>query len=295
VRVDALAGLPAGVARVAVRAGSAYDPPGREGLAFVTAHAIAAQVEGTRVTVGPDVVRFELPVGGLPDLGRAMVADPPPAALGQAVAVAREALVPRDCAQAAELAWRVAAYAGHPYGHAEAGRTSVLPTLTAVEAGNLARARYVREAARVALGGDTPEARAAAAAALEGLPVRLSRSPVPAPRPVTELRRVAVAARIPVATGEAVSVAAAASACTLTRARFTPAPSPRHPDLLSLALELDPGALAEELWSDPLAPEACASPAEPGDCVTVVVHPLPSGAVEGSAAPDVISLEDLLR
>ncbi len=295
-RVEAGDGLAPGTARVVVRAGSAYDPPGREGLAFVTAQAIAVQVEGARVEVGPDVVRFELPAGRLPDLGRVALTDPPAAALAEAVARARAALVPRDCAQAAELAWRLTAYAGHPYGHAEAGRVSVLPTLTAVEAGNLARSRYVREAVRVAVGSASTEALTAAAAALERLPARISRSTVPAPRPVTGVRTLHVSAPLPDVGGVVVSGAAgtAVEACTFRGTRIVPPPSPQIPDrLLPLALREDPTRLAEELWISPLDPSACAR--EPDACVTVVVHPFPAGAVEGSAASDVIPLEDLLR
>ena len=115
------------------------------------------------------------------------------------------------------------------------------------------------------------------------------------------MRALHVSTRLPdasdaVASGGAGAGAAGASAegCTFRGTRFVPPPSPQVPDrLLPIALREDPTHLVEELWTGPIDPSACASAGDA--CVTAVVHPLRSGGVEGSAASDVIPLEDLLR
>lgn len=154
-----------------VRAGSAYDPPGREGLARVVAEGLAARV-GVHVHVGPELVYFP---GGehVAELAAALAAPMDEAALAAGLAAAPGAL-PRTCADHAAQAVDAWAFAGHPYGHAAVGRTSVRPTFTAGELEAFRLARYVRDAA-VVVGSE-----AGTAPLREVLPPRLSRSPTPA-------------------------------------------------------------------------------------------------------------------
>lgn len=129
---------------VVVRAGSAYDPPGREGLAAAAARAVAAPLAGARVHVGADLVSFELPLASLGEFAtRAAGAGIDDAAVGASVADAWGA--PLRCADVATRAFDTWAMSGHPYGHAPEGRTGVLPTITAVEVRNFLAARYVRD------------------------------------------------------------------------------------------------------------------------------------------------------
>ncbi|MDP2312331.1 MAG: hypothetical protein Q8P41_05455 [Pseudomonadota bacterium] len=183
--------LPAGErVRVALRAGSAHDPPGREGLAWVTAHAIAAAA-GAEVEVGAEIVVYAAPLESVPALALALAA--PPSA--ERVAAAREAAVQTldglDCRALAERVWDSWIYAGHPYGHAPEGRRSVLPTLTATEVAAFQEVRYVRSVAVVGV----PTGARVDAAAFDTLPPRMSVSPVPSVRlPLPDARVLVVTA-----------------------------------------------------------------------------------------------------
>ena len=105
---------------VVVRAGSAYDPPSREGLAFVLAEAIASRA-GVAVEVGPEVVIFRAAPGQAAPLAAALAAPISAEALAAGVAAAQARLAATDCAAAAESVVPAWAFAGHPYGHATAG------------------------------------------------------------------------------------------------------------------------------------------------------------------------------
>jgi hypothetical protein len=273
-----MAELGADQARVVVRAGSAYDPPNREGLAFLTAHALAAQVPGASVEVGEEIVRFTLPLAGLATLGRAMDAAPPADALMQARDEASRAQPPATCDEAARQAWALVRYAGHPYGHLPTGRASVLPTVTALEVQQFIAARYVREALRVATGAPPGED---ALTALTTRPARLSRSTLPAPLPTRYLREVTVRARLP----------EGADTCSHTAARVPLAPRPLLPDLLAPALA---GASMTELRSEGRTATADLSPAEALRVRVLPAHAA-TAASEESASARVVSLEDLLR
>ncbi len=164
--------------RVGLRAGSAHDPPGREGLAWVTAHAVAASVGADiGIDIGPEIVLFDVPTADAERLAAALVAPPSPEAVAGARTAALAALDRLDCRQLAERAWDAWIYAGHPYGHAPEGRRSVVPTLTAAEVAGFQAVRYVRSAAAVGL-----PAGVALPPGFDGLPARLSASPVPALR-----------------------------------------------------------------------------------------------------------------
>lgn len=273
-----MAELGADRARVVVRAGSAYDPPNREGLAFLTAHALAAQVHGASVEVGEEIVRFTLPLAGLAALGRTMDAPPPADVLARAREEAVRAQSPTTCEEAAALAWALVRYAGHPYGHAPAGRASVLPTVTSLEVRQFIAARYVREAVRVAMGAPPSDD---AIAALATRPARLSRSTLPAPLPTRYPREVTVLARLP----------EGADACSHTATRVPLAPRPLLPDLLTPALA---GAPMTELRSEGRTPTADLASAEALRVRVVPAHAA-TAASEESASARVVSLEELLR
>jgi hypothetical protein len=160
--------------QVAIRAGSAYDPPGREGLAWVTAHAVAAAA-GATVEVGPEIVVFSTTDPA--KLAVSLAAPPTAEQVHTSAAAAAESLAASDCATLASAAWDAWVYVGHPYGHAPMGRRSVLTTLTTAEVAGFQQLRYVRSVA--ALGAPDTTHRAA----FDALPPRLSRSPTPATIP----------------------------------------------------------------------------------------------------------------
>lgn len=163
--------------RVALRAGSAHDPPGREGLAWITAHAIAATA-GASVDVGAEVVVYSTAIEGVPALSLALSVPPSSERVAAARIEAAQALADLDCRALAERAWDSWIYAGHPYGHAPEGRLSVLPTLTTQEVAAFQEVRYVRSVAVVGV----PAGAAVDLGLFGALPPRLSVSPVPAVR-----------------------------------------------------------------------------------------------------------------
>ncbi len=142
--------LATGVVRIVLAAGSAYDTPGREGLAWLAAHAIAAQTPGADVELNEDVVRFTLPEASVTAWMTAVSAVPTEAALAVGRDRAARWWSDARCDRLAEAAWARVAYAGHPYGHAVAGRRSVWPTVTPAEVRGFAARRYVRGGLRVA-------------------------------------------------------------------------------------------------------------------------------------------------
>jgi hypothetical protein len=171
--------LPQGTARIVLAAGSAYDPPGREGLAWIAAHALAAQTPGAEVEIGEDVVRFTLPAASIPAWMTAAAAVPTEDALATGRALAARWWSEARCDRLAEVAWARAAYAGHPYGHAVAGRRSVWPTVTPAEVRAFAALRYVRGGMRVATGESVD---AQALRLLDALPPRVLVPAIPAVR-----------------------------------------------------------------------------------------------------------------
>ncbi len=152
VRVVRAAGATARV-QVVIRAGSAYDPPSREGLAFVLAQALAVSAEAL-VSVGPELVVFSVAPDGVPALAQALRSPLSTGAIdtGKAAALARFASPAcEDLAAASASAWVLA---GHPYGHAAFGRSSVIPTLSLAEIEVFRARRYARDAAVIAVGGE---------------------------------------------------------------------------------------------------------------------------------------------
>lgn len=173
-----------------VRAGSAYDPPSREGLAFATAHVLAVRL-GASVQVGPETVVFSLPPNLRPDAAAAMAAPVQADEVQYAyqLAAARLRSVScKDVAQQVGMAWTLA---GHPYGHAVAGRLSTITTFLPTELSAFYGARYVRDAAMIAVegGGGVPALDLAFAP-------RLSRSPTPAVLPSVDRPQLVVEAHV---------------------------------------------------------------------------------------------------
>jgi len=274
--------------RVALRAGSAHDPPGREGLAWVTARAVA-DAAGATVEVGPDVVVFTAPADRAAALADALVAPPSLERVLAARESAMAALGSLDCAGIAERAWDTWIYAGHPYGHAPEGRLSVLPTLTVAEVGGFQGARYVRSVAVVGV----PAGASVPLSAFDVLPPRLSTSPVPSVRlPLPPERVLIVHAddRRCVVAGHpaAVDVADARLAAALAPGDVVASArrEPRRLARLPLAPERDPGAVVAEvlgggwlpLWqaSRVLAPEATIPPARALADALLALDPYPS-------------------
>ncbi len=154
-----------------VRAGSAYDPPGREGLAAVLAHGLAARA-GVHADVGPERVLF--PLGPHAEALAVLLAQPVDEATLEAGLAAVRGLVGADCAALVDRLVETWVFAGHPYGHPATGRPGALETLTVGELEAFRRLRYVRDAAIVV-------GPAEVALRFEpAFPAALSRSPTPA-------------------------------------------------------------------------------------------------------------------
>ncbi len=206
-RIERIPASSADIARseVAIRAGSAHDPVGREGLAWLTADLL--RHGGTRamdpdaferalaelgaeiiVEVGPELVRFRA-VGpaangaAIEVLLGAMVSEPrfDEAAFPIAVQRATSALAAREAAEPADLgadAIRTWVFRGHPYGHLMEGRSGTLPTIRAPEVRQFYADRYVRPASVGCVVGAAP-AGDSLGAALTALPPRLYRDVTP--------------------------------------------------------------------------------------------------------------------
>jgi len=199
---------------IGVRAGSAHDPVGQEGLAWLTAEQVRNSGElrsriselGGRlaVDIGGEVVVFTLEV--------------PTVASADAVAVLAESLVKpvfseesfevskaesvqwlneglgSSAARLAEEAFGLWVYQGHPYGHAAQGRAGVLATLTLQDVQRFFERRYIRPALAIAHTGNLPEEAARTLqATLSQRPARLYTDVTPRPiSPVRDLQVMAV-------------------------------------------------------------------------------------------------------
>lgn len=205
---------------VAVRAGSASDPVGQEGLAWLVARGIAEggtvarspeeveallkQWEGVlAVSVDPEIARFTLDISPEHTVEAAallgeMLTTPrlDPAVLsrlsGQALARSRDGLPAEGVPLASQLLVNVL-FAGHPYGHAAVGRWGIATTLKPVDARRFFEQRYVRSALVGGVTAAAPtEPLARLQAALGASPPALSRDVVPRPVPTIQGRRVLV-------------------------------------------------------------------------------------------------------
>jgi zinc protease len=174
-----------------VRAGSAFDPAGREGVAALTAHQVAQSVTQCRdvsVTVGLEVITFTTDASTAAaaacstSLGQALVT-PTPLTKDDRDAHAAELMQasPNVIPDLSAQLVRERVYRAHPYGHASAGRASVALTVTDLELTAFHTRHYVRSTTVITLSGseDLAAAQSAIAEPLLGLPTTL---PADAPR-----------------------------------------------------------------------------------------------------------------
>ncbi|MCB9668477.1 MAG: insulinase family protein [Alphaproteobacteria bacterium] len=161
-----------------VLAGSAYDPPGREGLGGLVTRAVALGVPSgveVRTHVGREAVTLSLvcPEGAAEpclEAVAALVAPPDPARVPGAVTGALAAMeAPVDDVLLDDLVHR-ALYVAHPYGPAPGGRRATLTTLppALVEAHH--RRLWVRSNLAVVTAGVDEAGRGRIRTALEGVP-----------------------------------------------------------------------------------------------------------------------------
>jgi len=194
---------------VAFRSGAAHDPPGRDGLARVTARMLrrgaagysANQIEetvdalggefGADAAVSATSVHFEVIKRSLDrfaDLG-ATILSRPTFDTGELERLLREAeaelVEARDSDRSlCSRAFRRTLFAGHPYGRRSAGTIPTLRSITRDDAAAFYARHYTRRNAIVAVSGDieNDEARALAERLLAGLPEgELVADPVPPP------------------------------------------------------------------------------------------------------------------
>lgn len=199
---------------IAVRAGSAHDAPGEEGLAWLVANGVveggttsrtpeefAAALDATGaallVMVEPEVVRYTLL--GTPaqvEAAGALLAEALTAPRFDAEALrrlrARATVDIQATAQGTGELWGLEVlnlwlFQGHPYGHLPIGRVGAAPAWTDQAVRRFYQDRYVRPAAAVGVSGD-PALAAGLAARLEALPPRLYLDVTPRPRPEVEGR-----------------------------------------------------------------------------------------------------------
>ncbi|MCK6504290.1 hypothetical protein L6R53_12950 [Myxococcota bacterium] len=248
---------------LAVRAGSAHDPSGQEGLAWLTAHALVqaggAPLEaalhrlGTTlsVEVGPELVVFGLrcrvdDAVACAELLGATVAAPAwdtqgpdaggadlSAALERVRARARSRLAEEALGPGAALADRIFdrwTFEGHPYGRLPGGRSGALDAIGPPDLVRFHQEHYLRPATALGVAGEpSAEAVVDIQAALGGLAPRLYVDATPRVLPVVQGRRLLVASA-PVSQDRAVLGHATELA-------------PDHPD--RLAVEAGLGILAQ--------------------------------------------------
>ena len=183
-----------------VEAGSAYDPPGAEGLAHLTAQAAAlgaaSAVPGARFDVAVDRDRVALALTcpaaaqrDCADLFASALASPRFEAADVDEARERARGLTRALADDPEALGRAAlatlVFEAHPYAHPPAGRSSVQPLLTVARIRDFHAKHWVREAVRVGVTGpvDT-ETPARLEQGLRALPATMAQElPLMAPLP----------------------------------------------------------------------------------------------------------------
>ncbi len=279
-----------------VRAGSAYDPASREGLAFLVAHAVASRVGASAtLDVGPELVQLVVSPADAPRLLAALAAPLDSEALAFARARALAQLRPADCLSWAATIGPAWLFAGHPYGHPAPGRLSTIPTITLAEAQAFRDARWVRDAVVIAVDGAVDPAELPAFDAV--FAPALSRSPTPAVRP-REARPDAVVEAPVTSACIAWGPRRAADTSVATRALFRRAQSVLGGDLVA---RVDPYAFwtspaegdgfgAWQAWTPPTAvsPGPTPSPSSAGLAAALLVDAVfglpPSAAVADAAA-----------
>ncbi len=214
---------------ILVRAGSAHDPVGSEGLAHLTARLLREGGAGTRsakaveallyrlgtdieVAVDRETVAFRTTcvaedaaeMAGL--MGDMLVA--PRLELRTLQRIRQEALntLERDITQndeaLGEAVLDARLHAGHGYGHPVEGRAGVVPTLSEDRVRRFLHERYVRPAIVLGLAGAaTPEIAQALQTRLSEAPAALYRDVTPRAMPVPRGRRLLIVEKETIATG----------------------------------------------------------------------------------------------
>jgi len=155
------------VVEALVAAGSAYDPPGAEGLAALTAQSVASGADADRppleVQIGREWVSFTricpaAEARACVDRFATALADPPFAE--QAVSASRDRALeelteglPTDAGALGQVLVDDALYEGRPYGHPVQGRAGVLPLLDAAATRRFYEIHYTREGMIAGLAG----------------------------------------------------------------------------------------------------------------------------------------------
>ncbi|MCB9762640.1 MAG: insulinase family protein [Alphaproteobacteria bacterium] len=212
-----------------VRAGSAADPVGQEGVAWLTARMLreggtasygAEDLDAALYALGTDVsilvdkelVTFRAKVladdfdAFLP-LFTEIVTAPAfdPAAFERLRTSALDELTQGILDSDEVLGWTVLdtwLHEGHPYGHPVQGRAGVLPTLTLDDVRAFYDTRYTRDATTLGIAGaTTPERAAALAEPFSALSEDPWPAPTPKPRPVLDDRQLLVVEKPSPATG----------------------------------------------------------------------------------------------
>ena len=201
-----------------ILAGSAADPIGQEGVAYLTARMLREGGAGARSSAEVDALLSEMAATVQVIVDKDLVTF-----RGKALASDADRFVPLFTDMLANPAWDVTRFEqlreqsiqrlgtrlladteslgdaaldswlneGHPYGHTVQGRTGALEVLTLEEAQAFYAKAYVREAVTIGIAGDV----AAQGALIEGLmalPVGRRLNPTPRSRPPVEGRALAI-------------------------------------------------------------------------------------------------------
>lgn len=207
-------------AQTTIRAGSAYDPTGQEGVAWLTARMLR---EGGAAELDPASVDAEL--YALAATVEVVVDKEMVTFRGKALAEDADTFLPLFTRLLTQPAWYPAAFErlrsdaiehltngvmasdevlgdmlldiwlheGHPYGHPIRGRTGTLETLTLDDVQDFYATAYVRSAVTVGLAGPDAETMAGDyIAAFDGLPTTRPIEATPKPRPIVDDSRLLV-------------------------------------------------------------------------------------------------------
>ncbi|MBI3872394.1 MAG: insulinase family protein, partial [candidate division Zixibacteria bacterium] len=168
--------------RLLFPSGSAYDPPGKEGLARLTAHALQQGSEQMRarreaalsslgarldLSVDRDVAVFDgyCPTSAWPELSSVLVSifrEPSPESLDVPRLIADQLAalerIRSDDVALAQAALQHYLYRNHPYGHPPEGRDSALGALTGLDVHDFWRRHYTSGSYALGLAGAVPQA-----------------------------------------------------------------------------------------------------------------------------------------
>ncbi len=224
-----VAGASTVAVQLTVRAGSAHDPTGQEGLAWLTARMLAeagtGELDGDDVSdrlyalgsslewiVDKELVTFRArclaeDAAEVVALVSGVVTAPVwstealPRLIDEATNELEVGLVSSDEALG-DAVLDLWLNEGHPYGHPDQGRTGVLGLLTVDDVQRFHREHYVRQATFAGLAGATEPALAEAlSSALASLPDTPSAPATPKPRPVPAGRELVVIEKATAGTG----------------------------------------------------------------------------------------------